>query len=613
MEKKYFSFNWDWLQKRLTLLPVDFSEPWWWLITKQKAYLVVALIGEAITNAFKPLSVLLLSYVFESRRLDYLVYLFLLWGLTYAIEYVARLNNYILQIRAVYSLRFRAHQWFLQVDPIFHMQRSSGTILGKIDRAFRGIEEFIETVFYDLLETSVSVITVVVTLYFYSGVMSIVALTFMSLIFTLNMLLMYYVVLPLERRLIKVDDHARAENVESLSQVNFIRTSFASDQTNERLHEKNTNVMRKDGALSFTFIFFYELIKVFYLVSVFCVGAYILHLVSLGTVSVPVGTALLLMYLRGTYDIVRVERPLKRVVKSMIRIQDLFSYLTEFGKQTYPVFKEEESALHDATVKNHFIKIVANNLFFDYNPNAKIFDNHSLNLVVPQDEKNKLYGIIGPSGVGKSTLMYILGGQFKPASGSVLINGIDIYNVDDVVRRKLIALQGQVATSMRGTLRYNLMFSIPKEKCLEYTDDFLISILERVGLWDLFEAKKGLDTFIGESGFTISGGQRQRLNFANLYLRATCFKPLLILIDEPTSSLDEVSEHAITSMINTLARDAVTMVIAHRLKTIKEAIGIFDFSLLSTDKDITFYDHEVLKQKSIYYRRLIDGSEPIDL
>src|SRR5581483_3223958 len=93
----------------------------------------------------------------------------------------------------------------------------------------------------------------------------------------------------------------------------------------------------------------------------------------------------------------------------------------------------------------------------------------------------------------------------------------------------------------------------------------------------------------------------------NLYLRAKYFKPALILIDEPTSSLDEVSEKAITNMINELAQDAITFVIAHRLNTLEQAIGILDFSLIYAEKNMLFHTRNELYNLSPYYKKLVDG------
>ena len=101
-------------------------------------------------------------------------------------------------------------------------------------------------------------------------------------------------------------------------------------------------------------------------------------------------------------------------------------------------------------------------------------------------------------------------------------------------------------------------------------------------------------------------------NFANLYLRAKCYNPLLILIDEPTSSLDEVSEQALTKMIEELAEKSVTFVIAHRLKTLEEAHALLDFSLLSPHAQLEFYSPQELHKRSEYFRELLAGAAALE-
>ena len=87
---------------------------------------------------------------------------------------------------------------------------------------------------------------------------------------------------------------------------------------------------------------------------------------------------------------------------------------------------------------------------------------------------------------------------------------------------------------------------------------------------------------------------------------------MLILIDEPTSSLDEVSEAAITLMIEELAQSAMTLVIAHRLKTIEKAVGIIDLSLLAHEKNIIAYNPSMLLSHSLYYKQLVRGMVQLD-
>jgi ABC-type multidrug transport system fused ATPase/permease subunit len=255
--------------------------------------------------------------------------------------------------------------------------------------------------------------------------------------------------------------------------------------------------------------------------------------------------------------------------------------------------------------------IQMNESVFNYNENTAVLSGHSLSLVVDAQQKSKLYGIIGPSGTGKTTLVSILGGQLNPQLGSVFINQTNIYQVDDLVRRSLIAMQMQTSTNLRGKLRYNLLFGLPQSDEL-YSDDELVEILHKVGLWSLFKDKDGLNTLIGEGGLNLSGGQRQRLNFAGLYLRAKYFNPALILIDEPTSSLDELSEQAITQMILELSHNALTLVVAHRLKTLDDAIGILDTSLIKQEKAMKFYSREWLLTVSTYYRDLMTGKAELE-
>jgi ABC-type multidrug transport system fused ATPase/permease subunit len=252
--------------------------------------------------------------------------------------------------------------------------------------------------------------------------------------------------------------------------------------------------------------------------------------------------------------------------------------------------------------------ITANDLHFNYGETTKVFEGHSIHLSVDENQSKKLYGIIGPSGTGKTTLLSILGGQLNPSEGEILISGVNIYKVTDTVRRELIALQMQTATSLRGKLRHNMVFGLPDVAIKErYSDEYLTDLLKKVGLWSIFKDKDGLDTLIGEGGLNLSGGQRQRLNFAGLYLRAKHYKTKIILIDEPTSSLDEISEKAITEMINELSTLSLTLVVAHRLKTLDEAVAIFDSSLISEEKELKFYTRSELLNKSKYFSDLMSG------
>lgn len=256
-------------------------------------------------------------------------------------------------------------------------------------------------------------------------------------------------------------------------------------------------------------------------------------------------------------------------------------------------------------------KIQLSNIHYAFpNTNKPVFDGLNFEL----QKECGLYGVIGPSGVGKTTLITIIGGQLKPDEGSVLINDLDIYNIFDTQRRDLIAYQMQSSTNLRGSVKVNLVFGIYEKECLQtIEDEELINLLKKVGLWKIFEAKNGLDTIIGEGGLNLSGGQRQRLNFASLYLRAINYKPSIILIDEPTSSLDDISEIAITKMIQELAKNAIVFVVAHRLVTIENANGVIDLTLITKSQStIIPYTKQELLEKSEYYKGLMSKTLLLD-
>lgn len=271
------------------------------------------------------------------------------------------------------------------------------------------------------------------------------------------------------------------------------------------------------------------------------------------------------------------------------------------------------------------MKLNFDSVSYAYPASTSVFTNNSLELVFDEHKKYNLYGIIGPSGTGKTTFISLIGGQLKPDTGTITINDTDIYTVDDSVRRSLIALQMQASTALRGDVRYNITFGLPTEssyaelfgealssQASAYSDEELIEVLNYVGLWNLFEQKKGLETLIGENGLTLSGGQKQRLNFANLYLRSQYYKPKIIMIDEPTSSLDEISENTITDLILELSQSALVLVVAHRIKTLTQAVGLFDSSLIQPNATLDFYTPEKLHILSPYYAELLDGKAFLD-
>ncbi|CAA9530350.1 MAG: Efflux ABC transporter, permease/ATP-binding protein [uncultured Sphingomonas sp.] len=185
---------------------------------------------------------------------------------------------------------------------------------------------------------------------------------------------------------------------------------------------------------------------------------------------------------------------------------------------------------------------------------------HDLTLHVAPGET---VAVVGPSGAGKSTLFQLALRFYDPQAGRVLIDGVDVRDADPAAVRERIALVPQetviFAASARDNLRYGRW---------DATEDEIVAAAKAANAHDfLMSLPEGYDTFLGESGARLSGGQRQRIVIARALLRDA---PLLLL-DEATSALDAESEAAVQQALERLMTTRTTVVIAHRLATVRAA------------------------------------------
>lgn len=168
--------------------------------------------------------------------------------------------------------------------------------------------------------------------------------------------------------------------------------------------------------------------------------------------------------------------------------------------------------------------------------------------------------VVGPSGSGKSTLVNVILGLLPPTSGRVTVGGCDIQEQLKAWQSS-IGLVPQVVFAYDGTLRDNVAFGANPD---EVDDERLTTLLRQVELGALL-AERGLDTAIGDRGIGVSGGQQQRIGLA----RALYHRPGVLVLDEATSALDNITEHRITQTIGELRGDVTTIVVAHRLSTVR--------------------------------------------
>jgi len=206
-----------------------------------------------------------------------------------------------------------------------------------------------------------------------------------------------------------------------------------------------------------------------------------------------------------------------------------------------------------------------------------------------------MVALVGESGGGKSTLTKLLPRFHDPQSGEVLWDGTDIRDATVSSLRKQIALVTQETVLFNDTVRHNIAYGKPEASDIEIEEAALIAFAHDF----IRELPDGYDTIVGERGIFLSGGQRQRLAIA----RAILVNAPVLILDEATSALDAESERLVQSAISNLVRNRTTLVIAHRLSTVRRADVIV---VMEAGRIIEMGTHAELLSKGGQYRKLYE-------
>ena len=254
--------------------------------------------------------------------------------------------------------------------------------------------------------------------------------------------------------------------------------------------------------------------------------------------------------------------------------------------------EENEEGLEKLDVYNGSIDI--KNLSFFYNEKKEVLKNIDLHI-----EAGQKIGVVGVSGVGKSTLANLLLRFYEPKEGEIFIDGQKLSEFAYASIRQAVGIVNQENIIFDTTVRDNITFGSTA------TDDELWAILEKVSLKDEIEKlPDGLDTVLGKNNMSLSGGQNQRLCIARLMFR----NPKIIILDEATSSLDFESERIVQSALDALAENKTTIVISHRYG-----------ALLNTDKILVLHEgeqvgydhHDKLMAENKYFADMFAGQKEV--
>ncbi|CAH1194912.1 Putative multidrug export ATP-binding/permease protein [Paenibacillus auburnensis] len=199
--------------------------------------------------------------------------------------------------------------------------------------------------------------------------------------------------------------------------------------------------------------------------------------------------------------------------------------------------------------------------------------------------------LVGESGAGKSTVLNMVVGFYRPTCGRILVDGRPLEELDMRMYRQKLAVVPQSTVLFSGTIRSNITFGLT-----DVPDSKLEEVIRLANLQDVIaQMPQGIDTLIGEHGGKLSGGQRQRIAIARAMIR----DPEIILLDEATSALDNISEFIVQKAMRELMRGRTTFIVAHRLSTIRDADRIVVMKDGQVAEAGTF--EELMSRKGAFY------------
>ena len=280
---------------------------------------------------------------------------------------------------------------------------------------------------------------------------------------------------------------------------------------------------------------------------------------------------------------------------SIAGLGDIYSQLQKAigsSERVIELLVEEEEAASGVQISNFEGDIAYQDVSFHYPTRPEVEVLKGLSFQIKSGEK---VALVGPSGAGKSTVIQLLLRFYETSGGQICIDGKPLPHWDLSSLRSKIGIVPQEVLLFGGSIRENIAYAKPGA-----SEEEIRSAAIKANAWQFIsQFPQGLDTLVGERGIKLSGGQRQRVAIARAILK----DPAVLILDEATSSLDAESEHLVQEALNELMKGRTTLIIAHRLATIRKVDRIY---VLNEGKIVEEGSHQELVQtKDGIYANLV--------
>lgn len=486
---------------------------------------------------------------------DRWIQLLVLAGATVVIWIGESVTDYLAELR--WRNLSQSIQHHTRIDLYRHLQsleqgwfedRSSGGLLSVLNDDVNQLERFLDTGAQEVVSVGTNVVVVGVVFVAVSPVLAVVAFLPIPIIVAASLRYQH----RLEPRYTRVRDSVGALSTaltNNLGGIATIRSFVAEQREVERITELSEEYRRSNREAIRLSAAFIPLIRMAIL------AAFVVTLL-VGGRSVLDGTLAVGLFSSLVYMTQRLLWPLTRLGETF----DGYQRASSSVRRMMDVLDQEPSITSGAIELPSPVRgsVEFRDVQFRYSPEVAVLDHCSL--VVPAGET---HAIVGTTGAGKSTVLKLLLRLYEVDDGAVLIDDVDVRTLSFASLRRSMGYVAQDTFLFEGTVRDNIAYGRP-----DASDEQLWEALAAAEASAFVEAlPDGIETLVGERGQKLSGGQRQRLAIA----RAIATDPAILVLDEATSAVDNETEAAIQRSLATVSQGRTTIVIAHRLSTVRHA------------------------------------------
>jgi ATP-binding cassette, subfamily B, bacterial len=469
------------------------------------------------------------------------------------------LNNLVGQ-RVMRDLRNNLYEHLQAMSLRFFSDTRTGEIQSRLANDVGGIQNVITNTATSVVQNITTTASTIVAMFLMSW-----QLTIISLVLLPFFLFLTYRVGNIRRAISRntqrsmADMSALTEETLSVSGILLTKIYGQQAQTSERFRRENQNLADLELQQQMVGRWFFMLVSTFLSVTpaaVYYVAGRLILGAPPGHAAITVG---------GVVAFTTLQRqlffPIGQLLNTQVAMQAalaLFDRIFEYLDLPIEITDRPGAITIDPSRVDG--RVTFDDVSFSYSPEGTPL---ALQDIAFEAEPGQLVALVGPSGAGKTTISYLAARLYDVTSGAVRLDGTDVRDITLASLAQAIGMVTQETYLFHSTIGQNLRFARP-----EATDEELLEAARAANIYDrIAELPDGLDTVVGERGYRMSGGEKQRLSLARVILK----NPRILILDEATSALDTRSERLIQEALNPIMRGRTTIAIAHRLSTILAA------------------------------------------